>query len=90
MLAAARGSYRGRFDVMAEFWVFIYALLSGFVLMSLQRNQRQQRPSPHMVTLAGWGLFSLSSTLAILMGALAFALAIGVPVPLDGLAPGVV
>ena len=36
-----------------------------------------------MVTLVGWGLFSLSSTLAILLGAvgLAFALGLHMPVP---------
>lgn len=67
---------------MAEFGVFIYAFLAGFVLLSLQRNQRLARPSPQVVTLVGWGLFSLSSTLAVLLGAVALALAAGLHVPL--------
>ena len=67
---------------MAEFGVFIYAFMAGFVLMALQRNQRLQRPSSEMVTAVGWGLFSLSSTLAVLLGAVALALALGFHVPL--------
>lgn len=67
---------------MAEFGIFFYAMLTGFVLMSLQRNQRLQRPSPQMVTMVGWGLFSLSSTLAVLLAGLAVALAMGVSLPI--------
>lgn len=71
---------------MAEFLVFSYALLASFVIMSMRRNQRLQRPTGQMLTMVGWGLFSLSSTLAVLMMALAVALAMGLNVPLDGLA----
>jgi uncharacterized membrane protein len=69
--------------MMAEFFISIYAMLAMFVLFAMQRNQREQRPNPQMVTLVGWGLFSLSSTLAILLGAvgLAFALGLHMPVP---------
>jgi hypothetical protein len=66
---------------MTSFFVFIYALASGFVLLSMQRNQREQRPSPQVVTLVGWGLFSLSSTLALLLGAAAVAMAMGMNLP---------
>ncbi|WP_109806766.1 hypothetical protein [Sphingosinithalassobacter portus] len=67
---------------MAEFFVFLYAMATGFVLVSLQRNQRQQRPNSQMVTMMGWGLFSLSSTLAVLMAGLAVAIAMGMPLPI--------
>lgn len=66
---------------MLEFSVFIYGLLSGFVLLSAEQNRRQARPNPTMVTVVGWGLFSMSSTLAVLFGAIALALALGLNVP---------
>lgn len=72
---------------MAEFFVFLYAMLASFVILSLQRNQKLQRPSPAMVTAMGWGLLSLSSTLAVLMAALALAIVLGINVgALSGLA----
>jgi multisubunit Na+/H+ antiporter MnhB subunit len=67
---------------MAEFLVFAYAMLAMFVIMSMQRNKREQRSNPQMVTMVGWGLFSLSSTLAVLLGAVALALALGANIPL--------
>jgi len=67
---------------MAEFFISIYAMLAMFVLFAMQRNQREQRPNPQMVTMVGWGLFSLSSTLAILLGAVALAVALGLQMPL--------
>jgi hypothetical protein len=45
-------------------------------------NQRHARPNPQMMTMVGWGLFSLSSTLAVLLGAVALALALGLHMPL--------
>jgi hypothetical protein len=39
-----------------------------------------------MVTMVGWGLFSLSSTLAVLLGAVALAMALGMNVPLGAFA----
>jgi hypothetical protein len=71
---------------MTEFFVFIYAMLASFVIMSMRRNQRLQRPNGQMMTMVGWGLFSLSSTLAVLMLAFAVALALGANVSLAGLA----
>jgi len=71
---------------MTQFFVFAYAMLTMFVLLSMQRNQREQRPTPQMVTMVGWGLFSLSSTLAVLLGAVALALALGMHVPLGSFA----
>lgn len=71
---------------MAEFFVFMYAMLAVFVIHAMRRNQRLQRPSPQMVTAVGWGLFSLSSTLAVLMGAVGLALALGLNVSISGLA----
>ncbi|MCD2323807.1 hypothetical protein LQ953_07235 [Sphingomonas sp. IC-56] len=62
---------------MIEFLIFMYAMLGMFVVMAMQRNQRQQRPTPQMMTMVGWGLFSLSSTLAMLLGAVAIAMALG-------------
>ncbi|AJP71996.1 hypothetical protein [Sphingomonas hengshuiensis] len=67
---------------MADVFVFLYAMLAGFVLLAMQRNAREHRPNPQMVTMVGWGLFSLSSTLAVLLGAVALALALGLHVPL--------
>ncbi|ATY31605.1 hypothetical protein [Sphingomonas psychrotolerans] len=67
---------------MTEFFISMYALLAMFVLFAMQRNQREQRPNPQMVTLVGWGLFSLSSTLAILLGAVVLALMLGLHMPL--------
>lgn len=66
---------------MIEFSVFIYGLLSAFVLLSAEQNRRLARPNPTMVTVVGWGLFSMSSTLAVLLGGVALALALGVNVP---------
>ncbi len=66
---------------MIEFSVFLYGLLTAFVLMSAEQNRRLSRPNPAMVTAVGWGLFSMSSTLAVLMGAIALAFALGIPVP---------
>lgn len=66
---------------MIEFTVFLYGLLSAFVLMSAEQNRRLSRPNPAMVTAVGWGLFSMSSSLAILLGAVALALALGLDVP---------
>ncbi|NYT39682.1 hypothetical protein HZY97_02845 [Sphingomonas sp. R-74633] len=67
---------------MTEFFVFAYAMLAMFVIMSMQRNKREQRANPQVVTMVGWGLFSLSSTLAVLLGAVALALALGANIPL--------
>ena len=67
---------------MTEFFISMYAMLAMFVLFAMQRNQREQRPNPQMVTLVGWGLFSLSSTLAILLGAVVLALMLGLNMPL--------
>ena len=67
---------------MTEFFIFVYALLTMFVLVALQRNRREQRPTPQMVTMVGWGLYSLSSTLAMLLGAVAIAIALGLQTPL--------
>ena len=70
---------------MTEFFIFIYAVLTIFVVQAMQRNHRAQRPNPQMVTMVGWGLFSLSSTLAILLSAVALALVLGMHMPLpDG------
>ncbi|MBX3595535.1 hypothetical protein [Sphingomonas sp.] len=66
---------------MIEFSVFIYGLLSMFVLLSAEHNRRLARPNPTMVTAVGWGLFSMSSTLAVLFAAMAIALAMGVQLP---------
>jgi len=66
---------------MIEFTVFLYGLLTAFVLMSVEQNRRLERPNPSMVTAVGWGLFSMSSTLAVLLGAVALALALGMDVP---------
>jgi hypothetical protein len=67
---------------MTEFLVFMYAMLAMFVVNAIQQNNRLERPTPQMVTAVGWGLFSLSSTLAVLFGAVALALALGMNIPL--------
>lgn len=72
---------------MIEFSVFIYGLMSMFVLLAAEQNRRLAKPNPHMVTVVGWGLFSMSSTLAVLFGAVALALALGFHVPGVPVAP---
>jgi cytochrome bd-type quinol oxidase subunit 2 len=67
---------------MTQFFIFMYAMLAMFVIQGIQQNQRMQRPTPQMMTMVGWGLFSLSSTLAVLLGAAAVALALGMQLPL--------
>lgn len=66
---------------MVQFGIFIYGLLAMFVLQSMHRNRRLARPNAQMVTAVGWGLFSMSTALAVLFGALAVALLIGVVAP---------
>lgn len=72
---------------MIEFSVFIYGLLSMFVLLVAEQNRRLAKPNPTMVTVVGWGLFSMSSTLAILFGAMALALMLGMQLPGLAIAP---
>ena len=67
---------------MTEFLVFMYAVLAMFVVNAIQQNNRLQRPTPQMVTAVGWGLFSLSSTLAVLLFAVAIAVGMGMNIPL--------
>ena len=67
---------------MTQFLIFMYAMLAMFVINGIQRNQQMGRPTPQMMTMVGWGLFSLSSTLAVLLGAVALALALGMQIPL--------
>ena len=66
---------------MAQFGIFLYAMLSMFVITTMSRNRREQHPTSEMMTSVGWGLFSLSSTLALLMAGLAVALALGWKLP---------
>ncbi|MEO7169637.1 MAG: hypothetical protein ABIY39_04605 [Sphingomonas sp.] len=73
----ASGRYSSGIEMMIEFSVFIYGLLSMFVLLAAEQNRRLARPNPHMVTIVGWGLFSMSSTLAVLFGAVALLLVLG-------------
>ena len=67
---------------MTQFFIFVYAMLAMFVIQGISQNQRMQRPTPQMMTMVGWGLFSLSSTLAVLLGCAAIAVALGMHVPL--------
>lgn len=67
---------------MAEFFIFLYAMLAIFVIQAMQRNKRERRPIPQMVTMVGWGLFSLSSTLSLLLGAVGLALSLGIQMQL--------
>ena len=71
---------------MSQFLVFMYALLASFTIVSMRRNQRLQRPTGQVMTMVGWGLFSLSSTLAVLLLGLALALAMGANISMAGLA----
>lgn len=66
---------------MIELSVFIYGMLSMFVLLAAEQNRRLARPNPQMVTVVGWGLFSMSSTLALLFGAVTLAIMLGVHIP---------
>lgn len=54
--------------------VAFYAFVAMFVMSSLQRNRREQRPNAQILTLAGHGLMSASVTGAVLaMSAAAWA-----------------
>lgn len=67
---------------MTEFLVMMYAMLAMFVISAVQQNNRLERPTSQMVTAVGWGLFSLSSTLAVLLFAVAIAIGLGANIPL--------
>jgi hypothetical protein len=67
---------------MAEYFIFLYATLAMFVVTAMRAHQRAERPSPQMMTMVGWGLFSLSSTLSLLLFSVAVALAVGIQMPL--------
>lgn len=56
---------------MLEVATFFYALIAVFVLGAVERNDREHRQSPQIVVLAGWGICSMSATLAVLTLALA-------------------
>ena len=49
---------------MVEFATLMYGMLAIFVLASIERNHREERANPQIVTLVGWGLCSMSATLA--------------------------
>lgn len=66
---------------MFEFSVFVYGFLTAYILMCAQENRRLSRPNPRMVTVVGWGLFSMSSALAVLLGSVALAVVLGLHVP---------
>ncbi|PTQ12326.1 hypothetical protein CLG96_07270 [Sphingomonas oleivorans] len=46
---------------------FAYSLFASFILSSMSRNQRAKRPHAPMLALCGWGLMSLSFTVALLL-----------------------
>lgn len=62
---------------MFEIATFLYALTAVFVLGAVERNRREQRRSPEIVVLAGWGLCSMSATLSVLLTAFAVVLVMG-------------
>lgn len=57
--------------MMINFAAFLYTLLAVFVLTSISRNRREQRPDTPILSLVGWGLMSASFTLAALLLGLA-------------------
>lgn len=61
--------------------VFLYGLCAGLVLMIAGKNQREAKPNPMLVTAMGWGLMSMSSVLALLLGTVALAAAMGAQGP---------
>lgn len=52
---------------MFEIATFTYAALASFVLASITNNRRENRVTPRIVTLFGWGLMAFSSTLSLLL-----------------------
>src|SRR3546814_10225184 len=46
--------------MMINFAAFLYTLLAVFVLASISRNRREQRPDTPILSLVGWGLMSAS------------------------------
>jgi hypothetical protein len=71
---------------MLEFATLAYGLLAMFVLASIERNHREERTSPQIVTLVGWGLCSMSATLSVLLMGLAVILVLGGGVDITSLA----
>jgi Na+/H+ antiporter NhaC len=67
---------------MLEIAVFLYGLCAGLVLMIAQKNRREAKPNPAVVQAMGWGLMSMSSVLALLLFAVAFAMALGATGPM--------
>lgn len=68
--------------LVTEFFLFIYAMLAIFVVQVAKQNAKAQRQNPQIVTLIGWGLFSASATLALLLAAVALAMATGMQIAL--------
>lgn len=63
---------------MIDFALFFYGLLAMFVLSSMTRNVKEQRPHSRVLTMAGWSLMSSSATLGLLLaGYAAFLIATG-------------
>jgi hypothetical protein len=56
---------------MLDYALFLYGLLTMFVLSSMTRNVKERRPHSRVLTMAGWSLMSSSATLGLLLAAYA-------------------
>ncbi|GGO90494.1 hypothetical protein [Stakelama pacifica] len=65
--------------MIVQILLFFYGLIAMFVLMSIERNRKEKRANSDYLTLAGWGVMSMSASLALsLLGAAALLL-VGIP-----------
>lgn len=65
--------------MIVQILLFFYGLIAMFVLMSIERNRKEKRDNSDYLTLAGWGVMSMSASLALsLLGAAALLL-VGIP-----------
>ena len=68
--------------VLIQIALFLYGLTAIFVLMSVERNRKEERDHAPALLLAGWSVMSASAVLAILLLGTAAVMALGYPVTL--------
>ena len=73
---------------MTTFLVLAYGFVTTFILSSLSRNRREERPDAPILTYAGHGLFAASATAAALSLAIAALTALGLSLSIFGVALG--
>jgi hypothetical protein len=73
---------------MTTFLVLAYGFVTTFILSSLSRNRREERPDAPILTYAGHGLLAASVTAAALSLAIAALAALGLSLSAFGVVLG--